>query len=506
MMHHFNGGMAKLKEMKSRKLTWIIALSLILIQFGQAQEIALPDTPAGKMAKAFFEAFNADGDEAMREFTEKYRTKAALQRVSLDDRMAQHGQIKGMLQQLEVRQIVKSEEAQLTVLTFSEATGAWFEIGFTLKQDNYELLEGFALQPSTAPKEVGDEGYGEWQDLGDLLNKVVEKEGFPGISMAVIKDGQIKETAVAGVRKIGTNDAVQIVDRFHIGSITKSMTATLIGKLIEGGKLEGTSTLKSLFPKMKMLPVYESVTVHQLLTHNAGIPGYLTVSDEVEAELMALPGNPTKKRLAFAERVLNEEPITTPGSAFAYSNAGYAILGAISEKVSGKSWEKQLEKVVFGPLKMSTAGVGWPKDLKGGNQPIGHYDEAGQYNPHADNSYDLGAYIDPAGDVHASMEDLAKYALAHMNGVNGKSGILKAETVKWLHAVPEKRNYAAGWFVIVQDGETIHAHNGSAGTFMAMMQIYPDTNEGYVIAANAGSLAIDGIFKEIVKLYRAKSN
>ena len=498
--------MAKLKEMKRRKNTWIIAfvLGLILIQFSQAQEVKIPDTPAGKMAKAYFKAHNNDGFEAMREFTAKRRTKASLERVSLDDRMAQFKQIKGMLKQLEVKQIVMSEEAQLTVLTFSEATGAWFEIGFTLKPDNYELLEGFALQPSSAPKEAGDEGYGEWTSLSDLLNKVVEKEGFPGISMAVIKDGKIHEIAVAGVRKVGTTDAIQSSDRFHVGSITKSMTATLIGKLVEDGKLSGDANLKTLFPKMNMLPAYEQVTVHQLLTHTAGIPGYLTVSDELEAELLALPGNPTKQRLAFTERVLNEEPNTTPGS-FAYSNAGYAILGAISEKVSGKSWEKQMEKVLFGPLNMSTAGIGWPKDVKGGNQPIGHYDEVGKYNPHADSSYDLGAYIDPAGDVHASMEDLAKYALAHLNGLTDKQGILKPETVKWLHTVPEKMNYAAGWFVVEQDGEMVHVHNGSASTFMAMMQINPDTNEGYVLAANAGSLAIDGIFKEIVKLYRAKS-
>lgn len=497
--------MAKLKKMKRRKITWLIVLCIgfnltILLQ---AQNPIIPDTPVGRMAKAYFEAFASD-ENAMREFTAQNRTKTALERLSLDDRMAQHKQIKGMLQKLEPKKVLKSSARELELLVFSEAIGAWFQVTFVLNEDKPPKLESFGLQPAAAPKDNTEDGYGEWNTLDDLLKLVVQKEQIPGISMVVIRNGQITETAVAGVRMMGMTDEIQISDRFHIGSITKSMTATLIGKQIENGKLQGNTTLKMLFPQMKMKAVYESVTIQQLLTHTAGIATYLQVSDELEAELNSLPGNPSQQRLLFTQRLLNEEPINSPGSAFTYSNGGYSILATITEILSGQSWERQMEELIFNPLEMTTAGIGWPKDVNPDNEPIGHYDQGDTLEAHTDNSYRLGAYIDPAGDVHCSMADLAKYVLAHLNGLNGKSSILSAETFNWLHTAPEKRNYAAGWFLMEQNGELRHEHSGSAGTFMATVQIMPATNEAYVLASNVGDFALDGIFREIIKAYREK--
>ena len=499
------GNMAKLK--KRCKIPWIIviSLSLVLTNFSHGQEVTLPDTPAGRMARAYFEAFGKS-DAEMRELIANTRTTESLERVPLDHRMTQFRQVKGMLQTLDLKKIIESTSHKLVVLVFSQATGAWFEAGFTLTDDTPPKLTNFALTPTSAPHRAAKDTLEEWKDLTALLEIFIEKNGIPGVSMTVIKDGRIKENAVAGVRKLGSTDAIEANDRFHIGSVTKSMTATLIGKLVEEGKLEESATLKTLFPKINMLPVYESVTVHQLLTHTAGVPSYSLISDELGEELNALPGNSMAQRLAFIQRVLNEPSLSTPGSSFNYSNAGYAILGSISEKISGLSWEKQMEKVLFEPLEMSTAGMGWPKDVDNGNQPVGHYNKAGKYDPHDDLTYDIGAYtyIDPAGNVHASMENLARYALLHIDGLNGKKGILKPETVQWLHTVPENRNYAAGWFVDKVEGERVHWHSGSAGTFMTLILFYPDTNEGYVLAANAGGFIVERILKEIVSTYRAR--
>ncbi len=471
----------------------------------ESSSVVLPNTPAGKMAKAYFAAFNETDIQTMREFTAQHRTEASLTRVSLDDRMAQHGQIKGMLQKLELKSITKTEEKNLVVLVFSEPVQSWFEIGFTLNDETPPKLEGFALKPVSAPEEGEDIGYGEWNDLSSLLDNVIEKHGIPGLSMAVIKDGKIADAAVAGRHQMNKETPVTANNRFHLGSITKSMTATLIGKLIQKGKLKPEATLKSIFPDINMLPAYESVTVEQLLNHTAGIPGYLTVTDEEEAKLLTLPGNASQQRLAFANKVLREEPMTTPGTAFAYSNAGYSLLGTITEKITGKSWEAQLQKEIFGPLKMKTAGIGWPKAAGRLDQPSGHFGALNELRPQTINEYPLGAYIDPAGDVHASMEDLAKFALAHMNGLNGKNGILNSETFKWLHTTKDKRNYASGWFVNkAENGQMVHEHAGSAGTFLALMIIEPETNQGFVIAANAGGLALDGIFRKVIALYRSK--
>jgi len=469
----------------------------------QAQSIALPETPVGKIATAFFEAFNVEDDSKMREFTSNYRTESALKRVPLESRMAQHNQIKGMIKSLSPRVIKSSSDQQLTVLVFAEAIGAWFETSFAMSETDPSKLEKFGLQPTSPPSD--DSAFGDWASLEDLLENVVAKHEVPGISMAVIENGMIKEVAVAGLRQMGGSDPVQRNDRFHLGSITKSMTATLIGRLVEQGKLSAESTLKTLLPKMDMLPVYEKVTVRQLLDHMAGIAPYLTVTDEEEVELLALPGNATQQREAFAKMVLQQEPTSAPGTAFAYSNAGYAILGMITEKLSGEAWDKQLQNYLFKPLGMKTAGIDWPRTEQRPNEPAGHFGPKDQARVQGTDEYELGPYIEPAGDTHASMQDLAQYALAHMKGLQGKDGILNANTIQWLHQPAEGKSYAGGWFVTQsEEGVAVHEHGGSAGTFMAMMMIEPENNRGWVIAANAGGLTLDGIFREMIQAWRSK--
>ena len=482
----------------------ILIAALVWFMQGQsleAQDIKLPLTPVGKVATAFFEAFNAKDEELMKEFTAQYRTESALKRIPLESRMVQHRQIKGMMQRLSPRKVTASSDQSLTVLVYSNALQAWFETSFVMSEIEPGKLENFGLKPSTAPEEGADEGFGEWSSLQELLENVVEQHDIPGLSMAVIENGKLADAAVAGIRQKGKEDKVKLDDRFHIGSITKSMTATLIGRLVQEGKLKPESTLKELFPEVKMLPVYEAVTIEQLLHHRAGIPAYLTVTETEEAQLLSLPGNPVEQRMAFAKRVLNEEPSSEPGTAFSYSNAGYALLGTIAEKLYGKAWAVLLEEIIFVPLSMHTAGTNWPRSKARPNEPAGHFNAPDARVQRID-EYELGAYIEPAGDVHASMQDLARYALAHMNGVNGKSGILNADTFQWLHSPKPGQNYAAGWLVSKPDDVTVHEHSGSAGTFLAIMMIEPENNRGWVIAANTGSMALDGIFRKVIEAWK----
>ena len=487
-------------------LSLCLLLPLVLSHHqAKAQELALPDTPVGKMATAFFKAFNAEDETLMRDFTANHRTESALKRIPVESRMAQHRQIKGMFKNISPRKITSATDQELVVIVYSEALQSWFECSFGLSESDPDKLESFGLKPTTAPTDSADDGFGEWSTLEELLQNAIAKHKIPAISMAVIDKGQVTETAVAGVRQVGSDDLVQINDRFHLGSITKSMTATLVGRLIEQGKLNPESTLKSLLPEIDMLPGYEKVTVTQLLHHTAGIPAYLTVTDEEEKTLLNLPGNATEQRLAFARKVLQEQPANEPGEAFVYSNAGYSILGLIVEKLGKENWNEQLAQYVYEPLDMKTAGIDWPRSEDRPGEPAGHFGAMDELRIQAIEEYELGAYIEPAGDAHASMKDLARYGLAHMNGINGKDGILKSATFQWLHQPLENKNYAAGWFVTQSEsGVAVHEHSGSAGTFLAMIILEPENNRGWAIAANAGGVALDGIFRKIIATWRDK--
>ena len=101
------------------------------------------------------------------------------------------------------------------------------------------------------------------------IEAICKKHGVPALAVVVVKDGQICEREVAGVRKSGDAAPVTTNDVFHIGSCTKSMTATLTAMLIEEGKLKWDTTIVEIFPELrgKMDRQYEAVTIEQLLHH-----------------------------------------------------------------------------------------------------------------------------------------------------------------------------------------------------------------------------------------------
>jgi CubicO group peptidase (beta-lactamase class C family) len=106
-------------------------------------------------------------------------------------------------------------------------------------------------------------------------------------------------------------------------------------------------------------------------------------------------------------------------------------------------------------------------------------------DPHADNP----AAIGPAGTVHCSIEDLAKYAAFHLAGDRGDGKLLKPESFKKLHtAVPDNNNYALGWMVLKRKwaGGRVLWHNGSNTMFYAVVWIAPNRNFAVVAASNAG--------------------
>src|SRR5262245_19285762 len=113
--------------------------------------------------------------------------------------------------------------------------------------------------------------------VDELTRPIVEKHDVPGMVAALIEGDRVTAIGAAGVRKRGGKKKITVDDEFHIGSDTKAMTATLIGMLVEEGKLKWTSTLAEVFPELAeaMHPDWQRVTVEQLLTHRAGAPGHL---------------------------------------------------------------------------------------------------------------------------------------------------------------------------------------------------------------------------------------
>jgi CubicO group peptidase (beta-lactamase class C family) len=183
-----------------------------------------------------------------------------------------------------------------------------------------------------------------------------------------------------------------------------------------------------------------------------------------------------------------------PGAVYTYSNAGYTVAAAMAERATGRAWVDLMERQVFGPLKMRSAGFGWPAVPGGPRTAFGHWcDTTGMVQSVGrDHPYRLGAFLAPGGDVHADIADLARWMQFNLNGPAQRAGgdAITDSTWRRLHTDPDRatNGYAMGWQVVaVSDSETALLHDGTAGPFYTRMVIFPKRDRAVVIVTNAGA-------------------
>ena len=222
----------------------------------------------------------------------------------------------------------------------------------------------FPASAAGAPRGAGGtpaEGpTGEFQDL--LETRVAELRddtGLTAVAVAVTVGGDLAAAAVTGERRRDSGIGVTVDDRWHVGSITKSMTATLLAVLEEDGLLSADDALTALLPDVEMADGRSACTPAHLMTHTAGVaanfPGESQdVWPETAEELVA-------ERRRFVADALAAEPESPCGERFLYSNVGYTIAGHIAETVAREPYETLLRDRVFTPLGLMSAGFGAPK-------------------------------------------------------------------------------------------------------------------------------------------------
>jgi len=332
-----------------------------------------------------------------------------------------------------------------------------------------------------------------------LLEPIRQKNDVPAMAAAVVTSDGIQFVGVVGVRKRGTEIPVTLDDRWHLGSDTKAMTSTLIAKLVERGQLKWDTTMAEVFPDLAphMNPDFQKVTLVQLLSHRAGLPPNLTLSKYIGDDVVEL-------RLRAVREELAKKPQSSPGSKYVYSNLGYIIAGAVAEKITGKSWEQLMSGEVFEPLKMKSAsfgGTGTPGQI---DQPWPHTADGkptAQNGPAMDNLPVMG----PAGRVHCTLQDWAKFIQDQLRGARGASALLKPEAYQTMHTATFDGDYALGWMVAERSwgGGKVLNHAGDNTMNFANVWIAPKRNFAIVACVNqSGKAAFTATDEAIVALMK----
>jgi len=320
--------------------------------------------------------------------------------------------------------------------------------------------------------------------LEEQLTQLVEQHKIPGAVGIVVQHDKIMELRAHGLRRAGHPDTVTVHDLFHIGSIGKSMTSTMIATLVEGNTLSWDSRPADIIPDLSasLDPGYDGITLLDLLHHRAGVP-----SDDDITEVPTLSGSLAEQRLQATQILLAMPPVVSRGT-FRYSNAGYMIAGCMAEVATGQNWRTLMNSRLFDPLSMDVF-YGWPTQHDPA-EPWGH-EQAGEAFQSVDPSADPAElmFLEPAGFISMSLSDLGKFMQLHLDALEGRPRLLSQASFDILHA-PVDNYYACG-FVVQQsaNGEFLW-HNGSNNYFYVIMGLLPEKDLGVAIAVNAGGDAV----------------
>jgi CubicO group peptidase (beta-lactamase class C family) len=336
--------------------------------------------------------------------------------------------------------------------------------------------------------------------LAELVVDLRKEHKLVGLAAMVMVDGKVIASAAHGERKRGSGVPIELGDRWHLGSITKSITATMIARLVESGQMKWTETIGERFPDASIHNDWKPVTLEQLLNHTSGAPANFSLG--VRLKKPALGPECTRERRKAVIEVMADRPAQRPGEKFAYSNVGYTIAGAMAEAATGVSWEDLVAREVFEPLALHGAGFGPPKSPSETlDQPRGHRG-IGDWKTTASDEQDNTPIIGPAGTVHMTLSDLCKYATEHLRGELGAGTLLTLDTCQRLHK-PALDHYAYGWVVKQPTDEiphTVYWHNGSNTMWYALVAFIPGKNMVFTVTTNDGDIrAAESAAWKIVK-------
>lgn len=301
-----------------------------------------------------------------------------------------------------------------------------------------------------------------------------QADGY-ALGVAVSKRNQPPEFHVSGTIHKGSKDEVSAHAAWHIGSITKSFTATLVLQKVDRGLLRLDAPIASYLPNDAdgMHASVRALTLRQLLSHTSGLPA--------NAGIMAMRQRGNEDLHVVRQRVLSgiwDSPVE-PGE-YRYSNIGYVLAGYIVETVTVMTWEDLVQQEIAKPLGLASLGFGASTEP---GAAWGHRNwfvitlPVSPTSKGADNPPWLG----PAGTLHLNLADLITWGETHLAACRGElADFLSAASCREMQTVVED-GYGLGW--IVNPDQRIW-HNGSNTMWYAVLSMNPSTDTVIAAAAN----------------------
>ena len=402
-------------------LRWMSCALAVTLLASAGPVVSFPDTPAGRRAQQWLEAFNANDDAKARAFFESAWTAEGLKRRPVAERLAAWGEIRQELPTLTLRRVSVSEPHHLEMV-LAGPSGA-IEMTVDVEASPPHRITSQGLRVSMGAGHGGrDQGEPVASGppitvaaLRDSVAAAMDAEAradrFSGVVHLVSK-GQVVFSRAVGFADRRHRVPNRVDTRFNLGSINKTFTRLAIEQLAEQGKLSLDDPVSKHLPEMPA-EVARRITIRQVIDHRSGLGDFF--GDAYDAADKGRFRDNADFLPLFRDQPLDFEP----GSRQSYSNAGYVVLGLIVEKVSGQPYHDYVREHIFAPAGMKDTDS-YPADLPIENVAMGYTRESGPEL--RENIYSRPARGSSAGGGYSTAEDLVRYAKALRDGKLGKAG------------------------------------------------------------------------------------
>lgn len=330
-----------------------------------------------------------------------------------------------------------------------------------------------------------------------LQEKISDKEP-PSASFAILKGDKVIYTKSMGYNDANQSQATQTNSVYHIYSLSKILTATLVMQLIEEKKLSLNAPITKFFPHFHAKYNHQetTITIENLLNHSSGL------KDRTEE----IP------KMINGEKNLFIELPYLPGTEAKYSNAEYIILSQIIEQVTMEDFSDLIHEHILEPLQMNHSDYRYNEKIKN-NQVYGtlqyfslidtvmRFMVADRNKDHYEGTMlwlkEFDIAWKAAGGLVSSIEDMAKF-LAAFNGnrlftQQTKDLFFKKQSIpvdSWMTS-QEQTAFGIGWYHIHDKGKFFYQHQGVGPGFRTIMRIYPKLDVSIIILTSQTSVDID---------------
>jgi CubicO group peptidase (beta-lactamase class C family) len=354
------------------------------------------------------------------------------------------------------------------------------------------------------------------------VRQILRRWPCVGLAVGVVRDGQLEFASGHGFADLVAGNRVTEDTVFRVGSITKTFTTVAVMQLWEQGLVDLDGPVSESLRAYRLVPrggVFRQPTLRQLLTHTSGIPDVRHIEDLLHVSWGPWDARPPIHSVPYGERLPSLMQyyrdglavVAEPGTAFAYSNHGFATVGQIVEDVSGIPLARYLRECVFEPLGMADTDIA-RSDRIAARMATGYAFGRQGPAPVPDRDWIGGGF----GGAYSSLRDLARYAGALLGGgANEHGSVLKGSTLAMMferhyQTDPALPAMGLGFFLTDAGGQRVAGHDGILPGFNSHLSVAPEAGIGLIALTNGSAGAMrwipgemDGLLRQLLGIGEA---